>query len=93
MSSKKLSQKQREELVATLKARGFPLIDCQLETDHLMSLGAEAMPRRAFVAEVARLVKEPPPVWHVDEDLAGNPSHAPRTLLPAPGSRFPGPGL
>lgn len=27
---------------------GFPLIDCQLESDHLLSLGAELIPRETF---------------------------------------------
>jgi leucyl/phenylalanyl-tRNA--protein transferase len=65
-------------LAAQLARWQFPLIDCQLETEHLMSLGAEPMPRREFVAAVERLVKEPPPVWVMDEDLAGHPGHAPR---------------
>jgi leucyl/phenylalanyl-tRNA---protein transferase len=67
-------------LAAQLDRWAFPLIDCQLETDHLVSLGAEPMPRRQFVAEVERLVKEPPPSWVLDDDLAGSPDHAPRTL-------------
>ena len=58
----------------------FPLIDCQLATDHLQSLGAEPMPRRQFVKLVARLVKEPAPKWDMDEDLCGNDVHAPRVL-------------
>jgi leucyl/phenylalanyl-tRNA--protein transferase len=70
-------------LAAQLDRWGFPLIDCQLETEHLVSLGAEAMPRPQFIAEIGRLVKEPPPVWALDEDLAGTPSHAPRILRPA----------
>ena len=41
----------------------FPWIDCQLETEHLLSLGAVAVPRRRFVAEVARLVCLPGPDW------------------------------
>ena len=57
-------------LAAQLDRWGFPLIDCQLETEHLLSLGATAMPRRLFVAEVARLVREPAPVWILDSDLA-----------------------
>ena len=57
-----------------------PLIDCQLETEHLLSLGAERMPRRQFVREVERLVRQPEPSWHLDEDLRGNGLHAPRTL-------------
>jgi leucyl/phenylalanyl-tRNA--protein transferase len=50
-------------LAAQLERWGFPLIDCQMETDHLLSLGAMSMPRRQFVAEVARLVQDPAPDW------------------------------
>jgi leucyl/phenylalanyl-tRNA--protein transferase len=32
-------------LVAMLRARGFPLIDCQQETEHLASVGARHSPR------------------------------------------------
>ena len=56
-------------LAAQLGRWGFPWIDCQLETDHLLSLGAVAVPRRRFVAEVARLVGEPAPSWRLDTDL------------------------
>jgi leucyl/phenylalanyl-tRNA--protein transferase len=69
-------------LAKQLERWGFPLIDCQLETAHLMSLGAEPMPRRRFVAEIARLVKEKPPSWALDADLAGSHLHAPRALKP-----------
>lgn len=67
-------------LAAQLDRWGFPMIDCQLETEHLMSLGAQHMPRREFVAEVARLVNEPEPSWQIDEDLRGNIEHLPRIL-------------
>lgn len=56
-------------LAAQLARWDFPWIDCQLETDHLLSLGAVAVPRRVFVAKVARLVREPAPSWTMDEDL------------------------
>ena len=36
-------------LCRTLKEHGFKLIDCQVFTSHLQSLGAEPMPREAFV--------------------------------------------
>lgn len=36
--------------------RGWPLIDAQVENDHLLTLGARAMPRDAFLASVHRLV-------------------------------------
>jgi leucyl/phenylalanyl-tRNA--protein transferase len=67
-------------LAAQLERWGCPLVDCQLETDHLLSLGAEHMPRRAFVAEVERLTQLGAPPWEIDADLAGSAGHAPRSL-------------
>jgi leucyl/phenylalanyl-tRNA--protein transferase len=48
-----------------------PWIDCQMRTEHLASLGAVEIPRRAFVREVQRLVRLPHIArpWQVDEDL------------------------
>ena len=79
-------------LAAQLERWSCPLIDCQLETAHLLSLGAEPMPRRRFVAEVARLVKEPAPAWVMDADLAGTAEHAPRVLIQGSGIRGQGSG-
>jgi leucyl/phenylalanyl-tRNA--protein transferase len=42
-----------------LHAWGWPLFDAQLDNPHLRSLGAEAWPRRRFLAELAPLVGEP----------------------------------
>jgi leucyl/phenylalanyl-tRNA--protein transferase len=67
-------------LAAQLERWDCPLVDCQLETDHLLSLGAEHMPRRAFVAEVERLTQLGAPPWEIDADLAGSAGHAPRSL-------------
>jgi len=67
-------------LARQLERWEFPMIDCQLETAHLMSLGAEHMSRRRFVGEIERLVRQPAPEWMLDSDLMGTPSHAPRTL-------------
>jgi leucyl/phenylalanyl-tRNA--protein transferase len=52
-------------LVQELKARGFPLIDCQMHTPLLASLGAREIARRAFLRLLAPLVNypEPPGVW------------------------------
>lgn len=69
-------------LAAQLDRWEFPLIDCQLETAHLMSLGAEHMSRRRFVTELASLVKQPAPSWRLDEDLAGSVEQLPRVLQP-----------
>ena len=46
-------------LVARLKAWDFDLIDCQVETEHLLSLGAEAMPREVFLGRVALALDKP----------------------------------
>lgn len=52
-------------LASALATWGFPIIDAQVENPHLMSLGAERMPRPAFVALVEQLtaVKDPPGRW------------------------------
>ena len=47
------------ELVAFLRAKGFPLIDCQMRTDLLASLGAREIQRRAFLRELGALVNYP----------------------------------
>ena len=53
------------QLVEFLKARGFPLIDCQMHTPLLESLGAREIPRREFMRALASLVNyaEPPVKW------------------------------
>jgi leucyl/phenylalanyl-tRNA---protein transferase len=48
-------------LVGILRARGFPLIDCQQETTHLARFGARPIPRRAFADHVAALVNSAAP--------------------------------
>lgn len=46
-------------LVEELRARAFPLIDCQVRTPLLASLGAREIPRRSFLREIAALVNYP----------------------------------
>ncbi|WP_126445078.1 leucyl/phenylalanyl-tRNA--protein transferase [Sulfuricystis multivorans] len=48
-----------------LCVHNFGMIDCQMETTHLRSLGARPIPRDAFVARLAALVDEgePPGRW------------------------------
>jgi leucyl/phenylalanyl-tRNA---protein transferase len=48
-------------LIATLRARGFPLVDCQQETAHLASFGARPIRRREFAERVAALVHSDAP--------------------------------
>lgn len=40
---------------------GWPLIDAQIENEHLVSLGAESWPREQFLAQVAALTAQPEP--------------------------------
>jgi leucyl/phenylalanyl-tRNA--protein transferase len=55
-------------LAQQLQQWGFGLIDCQMETSHLASLGARTMPRAAFIARLAELVNWPhrPGPWNFD---------------------------
>ena len=56
------------KLVEILVAKGFPLIDCQVRTPLLASLGAREIPRRAFLRALAPLVNYPEPSgkWDVE---------------------------
>ncbi len=46
-------------LVRHLKDSGFVLIDCQMPTDHLHSLGARAIPRSEFARYLANHLDQP----------------------------------
>lgn len=46
-------------LVQQLAVRGFPLIDCQVKTPLLASLGGREIPRAAFLRSLAALVNYP----------------------------------
>lgn len=58
-------------LARLLHGWDWPLIDAQLENPHLVSLGAQHLPRKQFVARIEGLVALPgrPGLWtpHVDE--------------------------
>ena len=60
-------------LVRQLERWEFGLIDCQMRTEHLASLGAREIPRREFVRRLQALVGRPcvPAAWRLDADLAG----------------------
>jgi leucyl/phenylalanyl-tRNA--protein transferase len=55
-------------LARQLERWQMPLIDCQMSTPHLASLGARDIPRADFLSEVRYLVQQPPvPVpWRFD---------------------------
>jgi len=45
-------------LVRTLQSRQFHFVDCQVHTDHLARLGARPVPRKEFLARLARALEE-----------------------------------
>lgn len=58
-------------MVAQFGRWKMPVIDCQMPTAHLASLGAREIPRAAFLDEVGQRVQEPAPPtpWVLDRDL------------------------
>jgi leucyl/phenylalanyl-tRNA--protein transferase len=56
-------------LVGELRSRGFPLIDCQVHTELLASLGAREIPRSDFLREMSALVNyaQPAASWRRSE--------------------------
>lgn len=59
------------QLVRYLLNHDCRLIDCQVSSGHLASLGAVDMPRAEFLTWLDRLARPPDPrgPWHVDDDL------------------------
>ena len=58
-------------LVRQLQRWGFELIDCQMSTPHLASLGARDIPRREFIRHLHRLAALPavPSPWAFEPDV------------------------
>ena len=46
-------------LVTFVKALGYHLIDCQVRTEHLMSLGAREIPRKEFLKQLEKALAFP----------------------------------
>jgi leucyl/phenylalanyl-tRNA--protein transferase len=64
--------------VRQLRRWGFPLIDCQMTTSHLASLGAREIRRAEFLSVVRKHVtmSPVPAPWRLDDDLLQEPSEA-----------------
>jgi leucyl/phenylalanyl-tRNA--protein transferase len=58
-------------LARQLERWGFGLIDCQMSTPHLASLGAREIPRAEFIRALAELVNYATRLgpWRFDDDL------------------------
>lgn len=55
-------------LAGQLRRWDFGMIDCQMNTPHLASLGAREIPRKEFIGRLQELVNYPDigPKWHFD---------------------------
>ena len=58
-------------LARLCQKQGFGLIDCQIQSRHLDSLGAESIPRHEFVQLLAHYTGQPAPAqsWQLQADL------------------------
>jgi leucyl/phenylalanyl-tRNA--protein transferase len=58
-------------LTRQLERWGFEMIDCQMSTGHLASLGAREVPRTEFLERMRPLARQPdvPGPWTLDGDL------------------------
>jgi leucyl/phenylalanyl-tRNA--protein transferase len=65
-------------LVHFLRLQGCGIIDCQMKTEHLASLGAREIPRADFALRLARLTSMPAMTGWADIGRAYFPN------LPAP---------
>jgi leucyl/phenylalanyl-tRNA---protein transferase len=54
-----------------LQRWNFPLIDCQVQSEHLQRLGAQTIPRNDFLRYLEQFSPAPPiqGQWHFDQDL------------------------
>ncbi len=59
-------------LASQLQHWGFKLIDCQVQSSHLATLGAKAISRDEFIAQLTMYVGQPSRIgkWQLDNDLA-----------------------
>ena len=53
-------------LVAFCRAHGIDMVDCQQNTGHLASLGADEISRDEFTAHVAKTITRPAPAWQFE---------------------------
>jgi leucyl/phenylalanyl-tRNA--protein transferase len=60
-------------LCQQLQRWGYPLIDCQIYSEHLASLGAEEISRSDFIEKLDKFCRQNPlkstDLWQLDPDL------------------------
>lgn len=65
-------------LTRFMTAQGLPMLDCQVGSPHLASLGAAGLPRAQFIEAIRPLCATSAPRWAVPEDAPQSTSHLPR---------------
>jgi leucyl/phenylalanyl-tRNA--protein transferase len=58
-------------------AQAMPMLDCQVGSPHLASLGAIGIPRAQFIDALRPLCEAPVPHWIVPDEAPQSPSHLP----------------
>jgi leucyl/phenylalanyl-tRNA--protein transferase len=58
-------------LLDQLERWEMPMVDCQVPTSHLASLGGREIPRQEFLRHVGLLVRQPalPSPWRLDDPV------------------------
>lgn len=70
------------QLSSQLADWGFALIDCQVVSEHLLSLGAHTLPRADFLLRLRPALARPAPrFWRFDVAYTGDPAHLPGSAL------------
>lgn len=65
-----------QHLSAQLADWSFALIDCQVVSPHLLSLGAQVLPRSEFLQQLKTALQLPAPkAWKFTPQHQGNPAH------------------
>lgn len=64
-------------LCRQLAAWSFPLLDCQIASSHLATLGAVDIPRERFLELLRGAVAEPAPAWNFTIEAPSEGSHLP----------------
>ena len=78
-------------LIRYLQQQGVTMIDCQMQTDHLASLGARTIDRAAFIDHVTAAVEQPAIAWGsgwIDTEGAYRPTLPEGTAIPLTPFRY-----
>lgn len=64
-------------LCRTMQSLDMPLLDCQVHSQHLETLGAIQVPRAKFIGDIESLSRDVAPNWKLPEDAPADTAHLP----------------